>query len=185
MINYKKLMENKIVSFILEWIKVIVIAFTLAIIVKYFVLETDIVSGISMEPTFTEGERVISEKVSYLFRKPKLGDIIVFHPNGDASKKYIKRVIGLENDVINIKDGKLYLNDKALVEDYIKGETYELASPLEFPLTVGKGELFVIGDNRLHSEDSRSQKLGLIKKEHIVSRVCMIIYPLDKMGIIK
>lgn len=176
MIKYDKVLENKYVKIALEWFEVVLIAFCIAVVVKAFIFETDKINGVSMEPTFETGEKVFIEKLSYNVSKVRRGDVIVFNPL-NSYDNYIKRVIALPGETINIKDGKVYINDEELIEDYIKGDNYLGLDPIEFPYTLSDKEYFVMGDNRMHSVDSRDKSLGVITKKNIKGRCFYVISP--------
>ena len=184
MIDYNKLLRNKYVHSILEWVYVIIIAFCIAIVVKAFIVETDIVNGISMEPSFIEGEKVLVEKLSYRFREPKRGEVIVFNPI-NTKDNYIKRIIALPGETVDIKDGNIIVDDDILYEDYIQGENYIGIDNIEFPYTVLDGEYFVLGDNRMHSVDSRSNTLGKVSLDNIKGRCFFVLTNTEHQGFIK
>lgn len=167
-----------------EWIKDIIIAAVIAIIVIQFVKPT-IVKESSMEPNFYENDYLFISKMTYKFSEPRLGDVIVFHSslttaNGDE-KLLIKRVIGVEGDRIDIKDGETYVNGEKLEEAYTKdGVTNGSIDGLVVP----EGEVFCMGDNRLVSIDSRTSEVGCIKVKNIVGRVFFRVYPFNKFGVI-
>lgn len=175
-------MKPEVKQDIKEWIKDILIAIVIAIIVIQFVKPT-LVKESSMEPNFYENNYLFLSKQAYAFKEPRLGDVIVFESelkldNGD-NKLLIKRVIGLPGDVIDIKDEKVYLNGEKLEEDYIK----ENGTPGNIQgLVVPKGEIFVMGDNRRVSIDSR--ELGCISQDTIIGRVFFRLYPFKDFGII-
>lgn len=181
MIDYNAVLNNKYVKIILEWLEVIVIAFAIAIVCKFFVVETDIVKGVSMEPSFVEGEKVLVEKLSYKFSSPKRGDVIVFRPIG-TKDNYIKRIIALPSEEVDIKDGNVLINGEVLKENYIKGENFTGLDHIEFPYIVPEGQYFVLGDNRMHSVDSRALELGEVSKKNIKGRCFFIISPSDYFG---
>lgn len=158
----------------------------------------------SMENTLYSGEKLFVDKLSYSFTYPKRGDIIIFLKDEekgnfieesysyikgivslnnitDTRIRYVKRVIGIPGDEINIESGNVYLNGEKLNEYYIKGETYD--REISFPLTVGEGELFVLGDNREGSRDSRD--FGTIKIEQVEGRANFIVFPLEKIKKLK
>ena len=162
-------------SELLEWIKAILIAIVAAFLIRTFIIDNVEVNQISMNPTFYEGDRVIISKLSYIFSKPKLGDIVVFTPTGQK-QPYIKRVIGVENDTISIKDGKLYINGKAIDESYIKEEMLHDFEETHVP----ERTVFVMGDNRNYSKDSRNPSVGFIPIENIWGKVKFRYWPLSK-----
>lgn len=175
-----------------EWTKAFFIAVILAAIIRYFLFAPIIVDGISMMPTLHNSDRMIVNKLSYVIGKPHRFDIIVFHaPEG---KDYIKRVIGLPGDRIEYKNDTLYVNGKAIKEPYLDEYKKQLvgAGPLtnSFTLkeiigqdTVPQGQLFVMGDNRRFSQDSRH--IGTIPLSKVVGKTSIIYWPLKDAKIVK
>jgi len=160
------------------------------------------VKDVSMQNTLFDGHKLIINRLSYRNRNPKIGDIIIFYENREigsftqefvrslkniipfvnskeeARDRYVKRVIGIPGDVIDIINGDVYLNGEYLEETYVKGVTEEKA--LELPVTVGKNQLFVMGDNRENSMDSRA--FGLIEMSHVEGKATFRIYPFNQFG---
>lgn len=140
-----------------------------------------IVQGPSMQPTFEENQFLIVSRVNYLLGKPERGDIIVFHYPGNIDEDYIKRVIGVPGDTIEIRETQVYVNDAMLDEPYIN----EPCRPAQCPdstRTLGPDEYWVMGDNRNRSSDSRS--FGPILREHIVGEVLIRYWPPSNWGIV-
>jgi signal peptidase I len=159
----------------------LLIAFLLTGIIK-----PTIVKGYSMYPTITPSSYLIVNKIPYLRGLPDYGDIIVFdaaiYTQEGEGKKLIKRVIGLPNDTLSIENGLVYRNGKALEEDYVYGKI----TPGEMDqITVLKGCIFVMGDNRPSSMDSRDPAIGQIPMGDIMGRVDVRLYPFDKIGVIE
>lgn len=158
----------------------------------------------SMENTLYSDEKLFVNKLSYNFSKPERGDIIIFLKDeekenvlsesykyikevisfkyfNDNRTRYVKRIIGIEGDEINITSGYVYINVKKLNEPYIKGETYN--RDIDFPIVVGENQYFVLGDNREVSQDSRD--FGLININQIEGKATFRIFPLERFGILK
>lgn len=140
-----------------------------------------------MEPTLDSGDNLIVDKISYRFRDPERFDIIVFPWKYEESTYYIKRIIGLPGETVQIdENGTIYINGEVLQESYgrevIKAEYVGLAAE---PITLGEDEYFVMGDNRNNSTDSRSAMVGNIKREDIIGRAWVRIWPFSKFGILK
>ena len=169
-----------IVREILDWTLHILIAVVIAFLIATFVAQRTIVHDVSMQPTLYEGDNLIVEKISPKIGKLKRGDIIVFYePQGE--RQLIKRVIAVEGDTVDIKDGKVFVNGDALEEGYIKGD---FTPPGEYAnLTVGEDELFVLGDNRMNSRDSRN--LGTIDISQVTGKAIFRFYPFNKIGVLK
>lgn len=145
------------------------------------------VDGQSMEPMLSHGDNLIVDKLSYRFRDPQRFDIIVFPFKYQEKTYYIKRIIGLPGETVQIDDeGNIYINGELLDESYgrevIKSETVGLARD---PIVLGDDEYFVLGDNRNNSTDSRASLVGNIKRDDIIGRAWVRIWPLSKLGLLK
>jgi signal peptidase I len=147
--------------------KIIIILSALAIIsVVYFLISHGIynVSGTSMNPNFNEGESIVANKFSYLLKEPERGDVVVVEEEG---KKYLKRVVGLSEELISIKDCKIYINDNLITEYYIKGNcTFGNQN-----VSLGKDQYYVLGDNREPNQSTDSRIYGPITKSKIIGQV--------------
>lgn len=161
----------------------------LAFALTYFILtlvgQRTSVHGSSMYPTLQNEDQLIVEKVSYRFGKPKRFDIIVFNhyeDDSDTPVHYIKRIIGLPGETVCIQDGKIYINDELLSEDYgyyLDGELME-GYDASCAVSVGEDEYFVLGDNRNDSLDSR--KIGCVSRKDIVGKAVFRLYPFSSFG---
>lgn len=145
------------------------------------------VDGSSMEPMLSNGDNLIVDKISYRFRDPQRYDIIVFPFKYQENTFYIKRIIGLPGETVQIDEqGTIYINGEVLPENYgreiIRAETVGIAAN---PIILGEDEYFVMGDNRNSSMDSRTEIVGNIKREDIIGRAWIRIWPLNKLGILK
>ncbi|GKU82452.1 signal peptidase I [Niallia sp. NCCP-28] len=174
-----------------EWSKALIIAVLLAFVIRYFLFAPIVVDGESMMPTLHDQDRMIVNKLNYKISDPKRFDIIVFHaPEG---KDYIKRIIGLPGDALEYKDDVLYINGKAYEEPYLEEYKKQVVDgPLteSFTLeektgkkTVPEGELFVMGDNRRDSKDSRH--IGTVSFEKVLGNTSVIYWPVSDIRIIK
>ena len=142
-------------------------------IIRQFVVELYIVDGPSMRPTLQSQERLVVNKFIYDFRAPQKGEILVFEYPRDTSRDFIKRVIATPGDTIEIKDGRVYVNDQMLDEDYILEKTRS-----EYPkATVPQGTVFVMGDNRNNSEDSRFADVGFVPYKLIKGKAVLVFWP--------
>ena len=156
-----------------DWVISIIIAIALAFVIRQFVVELYIVDGPSMRPTLQSQERLVVNKFIYDFRAPKKGEILVFQYPRDTSRDFIKRVIATPGDTIEIKGGNVYVNDQMLKEDYILEKTRS-----EYPkATVPEGTVFVMGDNRNHSTDSRDTRIGAVDTRYVVGRAVALALP--------
>lgn len=166
-------------------IKEILIAVVIAFIIMQFIKPT-IVKESSMQPTLYENNYILLNKQAYNFGEPKRGDIVVFHTglkleNG-KEKMLIKRVIGLPGETITIKEGNVYINDKLLTENYTKDGYTDGAIE---NLTIPEGELFVMGDNRLVSIDSRLEEVGCVKIDDVLGKAFVRLYPFNHISVFK
>ncbi len=173
-----------------EWVKVIVIAVVIAMLLKTFVMTLAKVDGASMEPTLQNNDRMYVNK---LFYTPERGDVVIIKSNKTNDKFWIKRVIAVEGDTlfIDFRTGDVYVNDEIIDEPYINEETLTFGNYVnhllvqgqftrENPLTIPEGEVFVMGDNRNHSSDSRA--IGTVAVEDVEGHAVFRFWPLDKMG---
>ena len=153
------------------------------LIVKFVGVRTEVI-GTSMTPTLQDGDNLIVEKVTYYFRDPQRYDIIVFPYPEDPSRHYIKRIIGLPGETVQIIDGYVYINGELLDEHYGNAVMNNAGIAAE-PITLGEDEYFVLGDNRNNSEDSRYAAVGNIKRSQIDGRAWLRIWPFSDIGFLK
>jgi len=164
-----------------EYIEALAISIGLAALIIVFVAQSFLVEGSSMEPSLYHGQRLFVEKVTYHFREPSRGEVVVFRYPGDQRRKFIKRIIGLPGDEITIKNGLLYINGLRMDENYINGPTYGTYSAPTFgPVLVPKGHYFVLGDNRRNSDDSRYPDVGFVPRKNLLGRALFIYWPLGQ-----
>lgn len=160
----------------------VIIVLCIAFVPKY-VIQRTIVDGTSMETTLQDEDNLLVEKMSYHFSSPKRFDVIVFYPFGKENDAYyIKRVIGLPGETIQIVGDTIYIDGEVLEEDYGKDPMTKSGIAKE-PLTLGEDEYFVLGDNRTVSEDSRYPEIGPVTKDKIAGRAILRIFPLSKFGL--
>lgn len=158
-----------------DWIISILIAIVLAFFIRYFIVELYMVEGPSMRPTLVNGERLIVNKFIYRFKQPERGEVLVFRYPRDPSRDFIKRVIGVAGDTIEIKDSRVFLNGQLLNESYILERTRGTYPPV----TVPEGHIYVMGDNRNNSEDSRFKDVGFVPLELVKGKAITVFWPLD------
>lgn len=171
---------NRWVREIREWVVSLAIAVIVAMLFQTYVYAQSEVQNVSMQNTLVAGQRLIEDKWSYQFHEPRHGDIVIINgPESDV--RLVKRVIALPGDVIDIQNGEVFLNGEQLEEPYVKGQTFE--GEVEVPFTVGAEQLFVMGDNREHSLDSRA--LGPIARSSIEGRAVFRIWPIPKFGTLR
>ena len=169
---------------LLEWIRDIVIAVIVAAIILAF-FKPIIVQQESMQPNFYSGDYLITSRQAYrLFGQPERGDVIVFkshlYDEKGKQKNLIKRIIGLPGDTVEIKNGDVYINGELLQEEYVAEQG--LSGEME-AVTVPEGRLFVMGDNRRVSQDSRSPEVGTIEMDSIVGKVVLRLYPFNQIKV--
>lgn len=153
-----------------DWLKTILYAFVIVLILYFFAWPVTI-EGESMSPTFLDGDKVVTSRLLTMTGKYTIGDVVVFHMiDVDGERDVIKRVIGMAGDKIEIKDGVVYRNDEQISEEYITDVTEG-----EVSLTIPKGGLFVLGDNRKYSYDSR--KMGIVSESELKGKVILRWYP--------
>lgn len=160
----------------------VVLAITFLIIT--FVGQRTHVSGESMENTLDDGDQLIVDKLTYRFHDPERFDIIVFPFRYKDNTYYIKRIIGLPGETVQITDGEIYINGELLKESYGR-EVMQDAGLAAEPITLGEDEYFVLGDNRNYSSDSRDPSVALIHRKEIIGRAWLRIWPLNSFGILK
>jgi signal peptidase I len=168
---------------IAHWVRDLTISVVLAVFVILFIYQPVKVEGTSMMPTLDDQERIFINKFVYRFHFGNIdrGDTVVFWFPGDPSKSYIKRVIGMPGDRVEVDDGKVIINGQALVESYVPPEFRDRSS---MPARViPEDEYFVLGDHRSSSNDSRAW--GMVPRRYIYGKAVFIYWPLDKMGLLR
>lgn len=192
--------DESLLTFLRELPVLLLVAFILAFLLRTFVVQVFYIPSQSMEPTLQVDDRMVVEKITYLFRDPERGEIIVFEGDNGLgetaddgtgaqvvravgqflgvvpvnARDFVKRVIGLPGDVVLIEDGIVRINGEPIEEPYVVFEDGRSHGPFEVP----EGRLFVLGDNRPNSSDSRFT-LGYIDEERVVGRAAVIIWPLE------
>ena len=166
-----------------DWIQCLLVALIICVLIFMFCVRVIDVIGASMNPTLFNGEKML---VSGLFYKPKVGDVVVFKKDEyDPNKLLVKRVIAVEGQEINMdfENGIVYIDGVAIAEDYISEPTY---NKLDFigPKTVPEGCVFVMGDNRNASIDSRKSEIGMLDNRLILGRAYCVVYPVSQFRII-
>lgn len=170
---------------ILGYILYILVIIGLTWMIVTFVGQRTRVSGQSMETTLQDGDNLIVDKIFYRFHDPSRYDIIVFPYKYEENTFYIKRIIGLPGETVQVKDGYTYINGKKLTSDIYGREVMDEPGIAEEPIKLGSDEYFVLGDNRNHSQDSRDPYVGVLKRSDLMGRAFVRIYPLNKFGVIK
>lgn len=166
-------MNNKIIKEIISWILVVVAAYVMAFLVTHYVIiKAEVPSG-SMKDTIQVDDRLIGWRLAYLFSEPERGDIVIFELPDNPAETYIKRVIGLPGEKIEIVDGKLYINDEYYEEPYIKEEMKGSFGPFHVP----EDSYFMLGDNRNHSLDARFWDEKYVTKDKIYGKAWLRYAP--------
>lgn len=167
------------------WIVYIAIIVGLTYLIITYVGQRTRVSGSSMETTLSDGDNLIVDKISYRFKEPERYDIIVFPYKYEPNTYYIKRIIGLPGETIQVIDGCTYIDGEKLTSDVYGAEIMDAAGIAEKQIVLGQDEYFVLGDNRNHSSDSRDSSVGVLEREDLMGRAWVRIYPFDRVGVIK
>ncbi len=168
-------MKSFLLSF-WEVSKIFIIALIIVIPIRYFLFQPFFVKGQSMEPNFENGDYLIIDELSYRFGDPQRGDVVVFKYPNDVSQRYIKRIIGLPGETVEIKDGKVIITDskgKWILDEvaYLPG----INTPGAIQTTLEDGDYFVLGDNRASSSDSR--RWGILPRKDIIGKVAVRAWP--------
>ena len=175
---------KSILKELLVWLLVIAVGVVASYLVVTFVGQRTQVSGESMETTLSDGDHLIVDKISYRFNDPQRYDIIVFPYRLEKNTYYIKRIIGLPGETVQIVNGYVYINGVQLDEHY-GNEIMEKPGIAAEPVTLGEDEYFVLGDNRNNSQDSRTASVGVIHRDEVLGRAWVRIWPISDFGVIK
>jgi signal peptidase I len=164
---------------ILEMVQALALAVVISAVLNLFVVQVTEVLQRSMDPTLMQYDRVLVSKVDYRFGSPQRGDIIVFNPPTPSTIPFVKRVIGVGGDVIELRAGKVFVNGQLEQTPQAHGESLPQLASVAFPFTVPAGEVFVMGDNRASSSDSRT--FGAVPVPNIIGKVILRFWPLDRV----
>ncbi|WP_407397578.1 signal peptidase I [Anaerovibrio sp.] len=158
-----------------DWVISIAVAVALAMFIRTFVVELYLVDGPSMMPTLEHQQRLVVNKFIYKVRAPERGEILIFQYPRDKSRDFIKRVIAVPGDTIEIKEHNVYVNGELQNEDYILAK-----SRMDYPkTTIPEGHVFVMGDNRNNSEDSRFPDVGFVPYDLLKGKAMLVFWPLS------
>lgn len=188
--NEKKPLLDRIVASVLEYVEILVFSLAVVVVLFVFVVRLCEVKGDSMNNTLLNGEKLL---VSNVFYEPEGGDVIVFHQTGALNEPVVKRVIAVAGETVDIDFDTNTVtvtdengNSRVLVEDYAFYDEHRRGhhSDYDFPIKVPDGYLFVMGDNRYNSLDSRFKKIGLVDERRVLGKVIFRVTPFDKMGVV-
>jgi signal peptidase I len=179
-------MLQRLSEFFLDILEVVVFAIAIFLFIYLLVLQPHKIKGTSMEPNFPDGEFLLTDKLTYRFREPKRGDVIVFEAPRSQDEEFIKRIIGLPGDRVSVMAGAVYINGQMLSEKYLPNAT--TTPPGAFlqegeEVSVPPEHFFVLGDNRNASSDSRSW--GFISKEEIQGKAWIVYWPPPNVGLVQ
>ena len=174
---------KEIIKELAGWLLYIVLIIAFTWFVVTFVGQRTEVSGSSMETTLSDKDQLIVDKMTYRFRDPKRYDIVVFPYQYQDNTYYIKRIIGLPGETVQILSGMVYIDGMRL-DEHNGNEIMENPGIAEEPLTLGEDEYFVLGDNRNNSSDSRASDVGLIHRKDLIGRAWIRVWPLSQIGVI-
>lgn len=173
--------KNELLAFVWETIKVVVISLAIILPIRYYLVQPFFVKGASMEPSFEDGDYLLIDEISYRFSAPSRGDVIVFRYPEDRSQFFIKRIVGLPGETIEIKNNKVIIYNAGSSEGFVLAESY-LDSDQEtlgnMLIRLDDNEYFVLGDNRIASSDSR--RWGPVAKTLITGKVFLRAWPFNK-----
>ncbi len=177
----KEVNMKKFFIFIWEILKIVIIAAAIVMPIRYFLFQPFFVKGESMEPNFENGDYLIIDEISYRFQSPQRGEIIIFKYPENLSQRFIKRIIGLPGETIDIRDGKItiYENGEAQILDESGYLSSSLFTQGNVKISLGENEYFVMGDNRPFSYDSR--RFGVVPRKDIIGRVIFRALPFTSL----
>lgn len=178
--------KTSVKEFIVELVKIALISLAIIVPIRYFLFQPFFVRGDSMEPNFSDGQYLIVDEITYRFDKPKRGDVVIFKYPKDPSQYFIKRIVGLPSERLEIFDGSVKIYNSENSEGVLVDESYlpsDLKTPGKIDYKVGENEYFVLGDNRRASSDSRIW--GGLPKSNLIGKVWLRGWPLARAGIFK
>lgn len=164
-----------------EYLEVFLVSVALAVFCVTFIAQPFVVDGSSMEPSLHEGERLIVSKLSYRWGRPGRGDIVVFRYPANRRQRFIKRVVGLPGETVAVREGKVVVDGRPLAEAYLTDETFGEFGPERVPA----GRLFMLGDNRANSRDSRYPEVGMVAEREVVGKAVAVYWPPLLAGLVR
>ncbi len=174
--------ETNLLRRIVSWVTDIIVVIAIACFTVYAFGTQIPISGSSMQPVLETDDVVLMNRLIYDYQSPDRFDVVAFQR--EDGKMNVKRVIGLPGETVQIADGQIYIDSQLLTEE---GGTSRITSAglAEHPITLGEGEYFLLGDNRDSSEDSRFANVGNVRKEHIIGKVWLRLFPLLNIGLVE
>ncbi len=180
----RRYQENTVLLTVCKWIADMIMAIVLAYALVLFTCGRTTIAGGSMQPAIQNADTVLINRMAYAFVHPKRYSVVAFKVSGvESSRIYVKRIIGLPGETVQIKDGHVYIDGNLLENDIVR-EDILTAGLAANEIHLGKDEYFVLGDNRNNSEDSRFANIGTVKEENIIGSVWAIMDPISRSGLI-
>lgn len=164
---------------LLEIVQALALAVIISVFLNLFVVQVTEVRQRSMEPTLFQSDRVLVSKVDYRLGEPSAGEIVVFNPTTDTSIPFVKRIVATAGDVVELREGRLFVNGTAVAYPDARGNTMPQSPQVRYPFTVPPGQFFALGDNREASSDSRS--FGAQPYDRIIGKVILRFWPFDRL----
>ncbi len=169
---------------VLKWLVDLSVAVGAALFIGVFLGEQITMTGYSMEPALTNEDELLMDRLLYHFKEPERGDIIIFLPRSDASQYYMKRIVALPGETVQIKDGLLYINGEVQMSEEGLEKILNPGLAKE-KIVLGEDEYFVLGDNRNNSEDSRFSSVGNVKRGNIIGKAWLKVTSLNDISLVK
>lgn len=178
-------MKDSLKSFFSFWwevIEVIILALLIVVPIRYFLFQPFVVDGSSMEPSFHDGDYLIVDQISYRFRPPERGEVIIFYAPTDTSRRFIKRVVGLPGETLETVDQQIAITSPEGEQFFFEDHYSQTAVYRNFSITLEEDQYFVLGDNRDRSYDSRFW--GYLPAENVIGRAVLRLWPLNSINVI-
>lgn len=167
-------------SFCWEVVEVVVLALLIVVPIRYFLFQPFVVDGSSMEPSFYDGDYLIVDQISYRFRQPERGEVIIFYAPTDPSRRFIKRVVGLPGEQLEAIDQQIMITTPEGEQFFFEDHYSQTTVYRSFSVTLGEDQYFVLGDNRDRSYDSRFW--GYLPAENVIGRAVLRLWPINRIS---